>query len=249
MMRLRNLWFLAVAAVVLSGCSSKWGWYIISPDTETGRTNLAFLLRGFELTISISVTSFVIAMVLGMLVTIPVVYKSRWLLAFNRIYVEVLRSVPNLVMIIWVFYGLPVLLGIELNVFWAGVTALALGESAFLAEVYRAGIQSVGRGQEEAADAIGLTFKDKMWFVVLPQAVRRILPPLGNQFVYMLKMSSLVSIIGLSDLTRRANELVTSEYRPLETYSFLILEYLVLILIVSAGVRWLERRLKADQRQ
>ena len=87
-----------------------------------------------------------------------------------------------------------------------------------------------------------------MRFVILPQAIRRILPALGNQLVYMLKMSSLVSIIGMQELTRKANELVVTEYRPLEIYTILVLEYLALILIVSAGVRWLERRLQADER-
>ena len=86
-----------------------------------------------------------------------------------------------------------------------------------------------------------------MRFVILPQAVRRILPALGNQLVYMLKMSSLVSVIGMQELTRKANELVVTEYRPLEIYTVLVLEYLVLILAVSACVRWLERRLKTNE--
>ena len=127
--------------------------------------------------------------------------------------------------------------------------ALALSDSAFQAEIFRAGIQSVGRGQLEAAQSISLNYVDTMRYVILPQAIRRILPPLGNQLVYMLKMSSLVSVIGMEELTRRANELVVTEYRPLEIYTFLVLEYLVVILIVSAGVRWLERRLRADERQ
>ena len=87
-----------------------------------------------------------------------------------------------------------------------------------------------------------------MRFVILPQAIKRILPALGNQLVYMLKMSSLVSVIGMQELTRRANELVVTEYRSLEIYTILVLEYLVLILIVSAGVRWLERRMRSDER-
>jgi polar amino acid transport system permease protein len=131
-------------------------------------------------------------------------------------------------------------------VFWAGVLALALSDSAFQAEIFRAGIQSIARGQYEAAQSISLNYRDTMRYVILPQAIRRILPALGNQLVYMMKMSSLVSVIGLQELTRKANELVVSEYRPLEIYTVLVLEYLVLILIVSAGVRWLERRLKAS---
>ena len=118
-----------------------------------------------------------------------------------------------------------------------------------MAEIFRAGVQSVGRGQEEAADAVGLNFFDKIRFVIMPQAIRRVLPPLGNQFVYMLKMSALVSVIGLEDLMRRSNELANAEYRPLEIYTFLVLEYLILVMIVSAGVRRLERKMGSDERQ
>jgi polar amino acid transport system permease protein len=150
-------------------------------------------------------------------------------------------------MLLWVYYGLPVLLGISLDVFTAGVIALALSDSAFEAEIFRAGIQSIDRGQHEAADALGLGYVAKMRDVILPQAIRRVLPPLGNQLVYMLKTSSLVSVIGLSELTRRANELVVTEYRPLEVYTFLALEYLALILVVSHLVRRLERRMGADE--
>jgi len=123
--------------------------------------------------------------------------------------------------------------------------ALAISDSAFQAEIFRAGIQSINRGQYEAAASISLNYRDTMRFVILPQAIKRILPALGNQLVYMLKMSSLVSVIGMQELTRRANELVVTEYRPLEIYTILVIEYLVVILIVSAGVRWLERRLNA----
>jgi polar amino acid transport system permease protein len=250
MARLHTLLVLAAASMLLAGCSgASWGWYVISPETVAGRRNLLFLLGGFKTTIALSVLAFVVAVILALMIAMPALYGNRPLRFVNRLYVEPFRAVPTLVLILWVYYGMPVVLGIKLDAFWAGVLALASSESAFLAEIFRAGIQSVGRGQEEAADAIGLTFTDKMRFVILPQAVRRILPPLGNQFVYMLKMSALISVIGLEDLTRRANELVTSEYRPLEIYTFLIAEYLVLILIVSAGVRWLEQKMRSDERQ
>ena len=126
--------------------------------------------------------------------------------------------------------------------------ALALSDSAFQAEIFRAGIQSVNRGQYEAARTLSLNYVDTMRFVILPQAIKRILPALGNQFVYMLKMSSLVSVIGMQELTRKANELVVTEYRPLEIYTILVLEYLVLILMVSGVFRWLESRMQSDER-
>ena len=210
-------------------------------------TNLRFMLTGAWYTILLSLTAISISVVAGLLVALPGLSQRKGWRAFNRAYVEVVRAVPVLVLILWVYYGLPTLTGITLSVFWAGVLALALSDSAFQAEIFRAGIQSVARGQYEAAQSISLNYRDTMRFVILPQAIRRILPALGNQLVYMLKMSSLVSVIGMQELTRKANELVVSEYRPLEIYTVLVLEYLVLILIVSAGVRWLERRLKASE--
>ena len=165
----------------------------------------------------------------------------------NRVFVELVRAIPILVLILWVHYGLPQVAGISISVFWAGVLALAISDSAFQAEIFRAGIQSIDRGQYEAAQSISLNYRNTMRYVILPQAIKRILPALGNQLVYMLKMSSLVSVIGMQELTRRANELVVTEYRPLEIYTILVLEYLVVILIVSAGVRWLERRLDTSQ--
>ena len=240
--------FIFIAVPFLSGCSANWGWYVIDPTLENGNINLRFLLSGLSETIKLTVTAISISIVLGLLVALPGLTERPYLRRFNRVYVEVVRSVPILVLILWVYYGLPQVFDIRIGVFWAGVFALALSDSAFTAEIFRAWIQSISKGQYEAAHSVSLNYRDTMRFVILPQAVRRILPALGNQLVYMLKMSSLVSVIGMQELTRKANELVVTEYRPLEIYTFLVLEYLVLILIVSAGVRWVERRLKADER-
>lgn len=233
--------------IVLSGCSNKWGWYVVDPTKASGYVNLKFLLSGMYYTILLSLTAILISVVVGLLVALPGLSDKPFLRRLNQIYVEIVRAVPILVLILWVYYGLPQVTGLTIGVFWAGVIALALSDSAFQAEIFRAGIQSINRGQYEAAHSISLNYVDTMRFVILPQAIRRILPALGNQLVYMLKMSSLVSVIGMSELTRKANELVVSEYRPLEIYTILVLEYLVIILLVSAGVRWLERRLNANE--
>jgi|TARA_B110000305_G_scaffold41843_1_gene43676 glutamine transport system permease protein len=232
--------------VSLGGCSGNWGWYVVNPTTETGRQNLAFLIDGLYYTIGLSVTAICISICLGLLVALPALSSRRAPKAINRIYVELVRAIPILVLILWVYYGLPQVASLSISVFWAGVLALAISDSAFQAEIFRAGIQSIDRGQYEASHSISLNYRDTMRYVILPQAIKRILPALGNQLVYMLKMSSLVSVIGMQELTRRANELVVTEYRPLEIYTVLVLEYLVVILIVSAGVRWLERRLETN---
>jgi polar amino acid transport system permease protein len=223
---------------------------VIDPRLESGWTNIKFLMGGFGNTVLISVIAAAFSIALGLLVVLPGLSANRWLRLLNRVYVEFVRSIPLLPMLFWVFYGLPVIfksIGIDLPIdpFWGAVITLALSDSAFTAEIYRAGIQSIGKGQTEAAQSIGLTYGDSMRFVILPQAIRRILPPLANQFIYIVKMSAFASVIGMQELTRRANELVVTEYRPLEIYTLLILEYLVLVLIISQAVRWLERRLGA----
>lgn len=244
-----RLAFVCVCFILaLSGCSAKWGWYVVNPTTTSGSNNLQFLLSGLYYTILLSVCAISISVVTGLLIALPGLSANPYLRSFNRIYVEMVRAVPILVLILWVYYGLPQLADISISVFWAGVIALALSDSAFEAEIFRAGIQSINRGQYEAAHSVSLGYADTMRFVILPQAIRRILPALGNQLVYMLKMSSLVSVIGMQELTRKANELVVTEYRPLEIYTVLVLEYLLLILAVSAAVRWLERRLQTDER-
>jgi glutamine transport system permease protein len=235
--------------LLLSGCSSDWGWYVIDPTTKSGAINLKFMLSGLYNTVLVSLTAIVISVILGLIIVLPGLSRNRYFRGINRTYVEVVRAVPILVLILWVYYGMPQLAGVTIGVFWAGVMALALADSAFEAEIFRAGIQSIDKGQFEAAHSISLSYSDTMRYVILPQAVRRILPALGNQLVYMLKMSSLVSIIGMQELTRKANELVVTEYRPLELYTFLIFEYLIVILIASSAVRWLERRMQVDNRR
>jgi len=232
--------------LILQGCNSdyEWGWNIIDPSNLDGLTNLKFLISGITITIYISVISIILAMIIGLFVALPSLSNNKFLSYFNIAYVEIVRAIPLLVLILWIYYGLPIMTGISFSPFVSGVVALTISESAFQAEIFRAGINSINKGQYEVANSLGMNFWKKMRLVILPQAIKVVLPALGNQFVYVLKMSSLVSIIGIADLTRKANELVVSTYRPLEIYTFLILEYLVLILIVSYFVRKLEKKLE-----
>jgi polar amino acid transport system permease protein len=240
----RNLLFLLLI-LPLSSCSGQeLGWFIISPNNVEGLTNLKFLVSGMGVTIYISVISIIISMLLGFIVAIPSLAKNKFLTYINIGYVEIVRAIPLLVLILWIYYGLPIMTGLSFSPFVSGIIALAISESAFQAEIFRAGINSIKQSQWEAGSSLGLTFYKRLRLVIFPQAIKNILPALGNQFVYVLKMSSLVSIIGIADLTRKANELVVSTYRPLEIYTFLILEYLILILIVSFFVRKLEKKLE-----
>ncbi|MDA7734096.1 amino acid ABC transporter permease [Candidatus Pelagibacter sp.] len=243
---MKNIFFLLLIFSLSSCTDQELGWFIISPNNVEGLTNLKFLLSGLTTTIFVSVVSIVISMILGFVVAIPSLAKNKFLTYINIAYVEIVRAVPLLVLILWIYYGLPIMTGISFSPFVSGIIALAISESAFQAEIFRAGINSIKKAQWEAGSSLGLNFFKRLRLVILPQAIKNILPAIGNQFVYVLKMSSLVSIIGIGDLTRKANELVVTTYRPLEIYTFLILEYLILILIVSFFVRKLEKNLKTD---
>jgi len=242
----KNLFLLFSLLFLLSCGKQEFDWLILSPNNVNGLTNLKFLLSGFTTTIFISVVSILFSIILGLVVAIPSLAKSKFLTYLNVGYVEIVRAIPLLVLILWIYYGLPIMTGISFSPFMSGIIALSISESAFQAEIFRAGINSIRKPQWEAGSSLGLNFFKKLRLVILPQAIRNILPAIGNQFVYVLKMSSLVSIIGIGDLTRKANELVVTTYRPLEIYTFLILEYLILILLVSYFVRKLEKKLKTE---
>ncbi len=241
--------------LLLAGCSADsgtWGWYVIDPRTTGGMNNIKFLLNGFGATILLSVIAAVMSMVIGLMVALPGMSTNRWIRLPSRIYIEFVRAIPLLPMLFWVFYGLPVVLksmgiNVSIDAFWGAIITLAISDSAFTAEIYRSGIQSINKGQTEAAKTVGLNYRQTMRYVILPQAIKRILPPLANQFIYIVKMSAFASVIGMQELTRRANELVVTEYRPLEIYTLLIFEYLVLVLIISFFVRWLERKMGSDE--
>ena len=231
--------------VIFSGCAGNynWGWYAISPFNQLGSTNISFLISGLGFTVSVSIISIFFATLLGLFISIIGLSKLKFVRYLNISYIEIIRSVPVLVMILWIYYGLPVLVGVNFTAFTAGIIALSICDSPFLAEIFRSGFEAVPKGQNEAGTSLGMSFYERFRLIILPQAIKIILPALGNQFVYMLKMSSLVSIIGLNELTRKANELVVSQYRPLEIYTFLVLEYLVLILVISYLVRRMEKKL------
>ena len=255
-MKFRTAGLLALATLgLLAGCGGAadgtaytWGWYTLSPFTDKGASNLRFLVSGIGLTLGLSLSAIVVSVILGVMLALSALSRSRPLRMVSRTYVEVFRSIPLLVLLLWVYYGLPMVTGLQFGAFAAGVISLALSDAAFESEIFRAGIQSVAKGQREAAQTLGLSNRDAFRFVIFPQAIRTILPALGNQFVYVLKMSSLVSVIGLQELTRRANELNVSEYRPLEIYTALVVEYLLLILLTSWGVRRLEQRMSSVPR-
>lgn len=206
-----------------------------------------YLLSGLGVTMIVTAASLSAGLVIGVIVGLMRMSKSRILSGFATAYIELFRNTPVLVQLVWVYYCLPILLNIELNAITSCIVALALHGGAYVGEIIRAGIQSIDRGQLEAARSIGLSYSQLMRTVVMPQAFRRVIPPLANEGVTLLKYSSLVSTLGVADLTYNAQVVATTTFRPLEIYTFLALEYLVLCLILSYGARRLELRLsRAD---
>ena len=219
------------------------------------------LARGIGVTLLVTAVAFAAACIAGLALALASVSRSLVLRQAARLYVEVLRGVPILVLLLYVAFVLaPALvagwnriaapLGLEpaltrdFPLLWRAVLALALGYSAFLAEVFRAGILAVDPGQVEAAEALGLRPRQRLRHVVLPQAVRTVLPPLGNDFVAMVKDSSLVSVLGVMDVTQLGKLTAAANFRYFETYNVVALIYLALTITLSTLLRRLEARLR-----
>jgi len=220
--------------------------------------------RGLDNTITVSLVAYTAAMLLGLAVGLLRISRNRLILEVSAFYVEIVRGVPMLVLLYYIaFVGAPAVVS---AVNWLGgpliraevmqplnvrqldftvraVLALTIGYSAFISEIFRAGIQSIPRGQMEAALAVGMTHAQAMRRIILPQAVRNVLPPLGNEFVAMLKDSALVSVLGVQDITQLGRVYSASTFKFFETYNTVAFLYLVMTVTLSLGVGALERRL------
>ena len=246
--------------LLILGTAGAFALFRIATD-DTGAAILATLLRGVRVTLFVTLVAFAMAAAAGLALALALVSRSVVARQAARLYVEVVRGVPILVLLLYVAFVLaPALvsawnaltgpLGLEpartrdLTLLWRAIIALALGYSAFLAEVFRAGLLSVDRGQIEAAEALGLSPRQRLRLVVLPQAIRTILPPLGNDFVAMVKDSSLVSVLGVLDVTQLGKLTAAANFRYFETYNVVALVYLTLTVTLSLLLRRLEARLR-----
>lgn len=203
---------------------------------------LKFLAPAVPMTIKVTILSFALALVLGTLISLTRISRFAPIRFISKIYVDVIRGVPLLVQIFFIYFGLGRVL--NLDRFLAGVIAIGVCYSAYLAEIIRAGIQSVSRGQYEAALSLGMTFPKTMRFVIFPQALRVIIPPSANEFIASLKDSSLVSIIGLRELTRAGREYYSQYFVDFQTWLVVGLIYLALTLSLARLVAWLEKKYK-----
>lgn len=262
MTRLRRLTARAIAVMlplVLLADRAE-AWQVVDPHYPRGRQNLLFLMGGFRLTLELSAVAVAVGVVLGLLGALLLRSRLRPVRMIARAAVELVRIVPLFVLLLWVYYALPILISnwsdnwvgkalapiADLSPFAAASLALSANAGAFLTEIFRAGIEGVPRGQVEAARSLGMDAGVTFRRIVLPQALRRMLPATVNQFVNTVKDSSLAAAIGLGELTRRATELQTQTYRPLEIYTVLALEYLAILLILTWLARLVERKVRPE---
>jgi len=209
--------------------------------------SIPYLLQGLEITLLVTSMSLLFSLIIGLAAGLMRISKRWYFYGPATVYVELLRNTPVLVQLIWVYYCLPLLLGIDFSATISCIIALSLHGGAYVGEIARAGIQSIDTGQYEAGKSIGLTYQQLMRKIVLPQAFRRIVPPLANEGVTLLKYSSLVSTLGVADLTYNAQLVATTTFRPLEVYTFLAIEYLILCLFLSYLAHRLEQRLAKSE--
>jgi len=202
-----------------------------------------FLVSGAEITIAVTAAALSTGSVVGLVVALARMSKRRSLQLPAVAYVEVFRNTPALIQLMWFYYCLPIIAGVNLSAAIAATLALAMNGSAYVAEIIRGGIQGVDRGQIEAARTLGLTHAQTMRKVVLPQALRRMIPPFVNESVSLIKFSSLVSVLGVADLTYQAQVVSTTTFRPIEVFSFIAVVYFVLCTALSWFARRLELRL------
>ncbi len=236
-------------------------WFATTPTTASKAlsswqvmTNaLPLLLQGAVVTLQLTAISVLLGMVGGSVIGILRLSKVDWVAIGARIYIDFFRGTPLLVQIFMIYFGLPALIKGFGGTFtfdrWvAAVMALSFNSAAYIAEIVRAGIQSIDPGQREAAESLGLTPAQTMQYVIFPQALRRMIPPLGNEFITMLKDTSLVAVIGFEELFRRGQLIVASNYRAFELYAAVAFIYLTLTFLASQAFSFLERWLNPTQR-
>ncbi|MCG3087594.1 amino acid ABC transporter permease [Sporosarcina cyprini] len=202
-------------------------------------------LKAALVTLKLTAVALVLGTVLGILFALMKISKSKILQAIANIYISVIRGTPLIVQIMFLYYGITSI--IVLSNFWAGAIALGVHNGAYIAEIFRGAIQGIDRGQREASLALGMNRSQAMQRIIFPQALRRAIPPLGNQFIITLKDSSLVYVIGVTELFGLANREAASSFMPFETFMVVGLYYLVLVLIFTGLLRLYENKLNVEK--
>ena len=211
-------------------------------DFELIQRALPILLMGAGVTIEITAFSVAIGFFIGLFVGIARISQFKILQIMAAVYADCIRGTPLLVQIFLIYFALPMAIGQRVEPFIAAVAACGINSGAYVSEIFRAGIQAIDVGQMEAGRSLGLTWWQTMRFIILPQAFKNILPPLGNEFIAMLKDSSLVSVIGFEELTRRGQLIIAQTYGSFEIWMTVAVLYLIMTMAISRMVAFLEKR-------
>jgi polar amino acid transport system permease protein len=198
-------------------------------------------------TLRLAIPAILLGFCVGIVLGLARLASRPWIHYPAVIYIEVIRGIPLVMVIFWFWFLVPVLIGRAVPEYWVALTAFVIFEAAYIGEIIRAGIQSVPKGQNDAATASGLSYFQTMWSVILPQAIRNMIPSLVTQFIVLFKDTSLASIIGMMDLTKAAQTVSEREIRPFEMYLFIAVVYWAFTYSMSRFSRWLEVRMSPER--
>jgi polar amino acid transport system permease protein len=246
--RLDAWWWLVAAVVVLVG-------YMVIFRSDPYWNILKFVSDGLGITVLLTVVSMVFIIIVGIIGGLGRIAKNPFIHGIATIYVEIIRGIPLLIQLIWWYFAFPIVIrsigqGLHFpmlaeyksNALFLAIVGLVICYGAYMSEIFRAGIQSIPKGQIEAARSQGMTYMQAMRYVILPQAVKVVLPPVGNEFIMLLKDTSLVSVVAVADLTRRGNEFMAAHFNALEVWTFVALLYLIMTLLAARLISALEKR-------
>ncbi len=250
-------WWLVIAAAIAAYLM-----YRVVADDLYAQV-LRTLSKGIFVTIFVTLVAFAMATALGLLLAVASMSRFLLLRQLARFYIEIIRGIPMMVLLLYVAFvlapamvaawnwavtsfGLEPIRTRDFSLMWRAIIALTIGYSAFIAEVFRAGLQSIETGQIEAAKALGLSGWHRFRHIVFPQAIRTIMPPLGNDFIAMIKDSSLVSVLGVYDITQAGKITAAGNFRYFETYNVVALIYLIMTVTLSLLLRRLEQRMRRN---
>lgn len=203
-------------------------------------------VNGLVVTYELTLWSLLFSTLIAILLCFLSISHHRFLKILSTAYVEVFRTIPSLVTLVWVYYALPLIVGIRLESKVAVILGLSVCQSAYSAEVFRAGIESIPKGQMEAARSIGMSYFVAMRRIVLPQAFRMLVPTFMNEFTGLLKWTSLASVVGVAEVMQRSNFIIQATYRPLEVYTFAAFSYVVVVIPVTQWARRYEKRRRME---
>jgi len=207
-------------------------------------TRIPFLLEGAKLTVYIATAAFFLGMGIGVIMGILRVSGIGILEKIAAVYIETIRGTPLVVQVLIVYFGIPIAVGIRFDPVLAGILTMGLNSGAYQAEIVRSGIKGIPRGQLEAAESLGFTYWQSMRYVIIPQAMRIVIPAFVNEYATVLKDTSILIIIGVHELTRRGQYIAAWSYRYFEVYITIALIYLIMVLIISKSARILEKKLR-----